>query len=553
MSMSGIDSYTGSASTTTFLVLWLASLCYSNHDARRLYDDLLKKKRYNRMVIPLGNNTGKLTIKMGIKLAQVLDVNERDQVITTNLWMIHEWLDTSLKWDPVEYGGVKTLFVPSKSIWVPDLVLYNTAEGDYTVTIMTKATLSYSGTVHWEPPVIFKSFCQMEVEFFPFDIQHCRMKFGTWAYDSVQVDLVHIWQEKFGIDELALMDMAVDLSEFHRSVEWDLLHVPAQKNSEMYPCCTHPFIDITFNLTLRRKTLFYTINLLIPCISINALTILGFYMPSDAGEKISLCISILLSLSIFQLLLMEIVPATSLTIPLMGKYILFTSVLVAICIFSTVITLNVNCRSTSKPKMPRLTRRIFLEILPRLLCMHRPKRNDELDPDDDDWIDWSTAHSELPDLSTMYKNLHRATPDTASTSSVQNMTMTSSRHNMTSTSSGLNMTTGSPRHDIKTTFVGLEDLNVNLSSFCDACADRRHNHIPPNARKALEGATFIAKHLGGENESKRIRDEWKHVALVIDRILLIVYVTVCVLGGMGLLLRAPALYDFRVPLTSDSL
>ena len=50
----------------------------------------------------------------------------------------------------------------------------------------------------------------------------------------------------------------------------------------------------------------------------------------------------------------------------------------------------------------------------------------------------------------------------------------------------------------------------------------------------------------------QVRDEWKYVALVIDRILLIVYVTVCVAGGTGLILRAPALYDFRMPLTRDS-
>ncbi len=98
----------------------------------------------------------------------------------------------------------------------------------------------------------------------------------------------------------------------------------------------------------------------------------------------------------------------------------------------------------------------------------------------------STAHSELPDLHTTYKNIHRATPDNASLSSVQNVAMTSSRHN------------------IATTFVGLQHMNVNLSGFCDACADRRHNHIPPNARKALEGATFIAKQLDGETESKRV-------------------------------------------------
>ena len=68
--------------------------------------------------------------------------------------------------------------------------LSDSADGDYTVTIMTKATLSYYGMVHWEPPVIFKSHCEIEVEFFPFDIQHCHMKFGSWSYDGFQVRVV---------------------------------------------------------------------------------------------------------------------------------------------------------------------------------------------------------------------------------------------------------------------------------------------------------------------------------------------------------------------------
>ena len=49
-------------------------------------------------------------------------------------------------------------------------------------------------------------------------------------------------------------------------------------------------------LQIRRKILYYTINLIIPCVSINILTLLVFYLPADCGEKISICISIMLSL-----------------------------------------------------------------------------------------------------------------------------------------------------------------------------------------------------------------------------------------------------------------
>ena len=51
------------------------------------------------------------------------------------------------------------------------LIYYSSADGNYEVTLMTKATLYSSGNVHWQPPAIYKSSCQMDVEFFPFDEQ----------------------------------------------------------------------------------------------------------------------------------------------------------------------------------------------------------------------------------------------------------------------------------------------------------------------------------------------------------------------------------------------
>ncbi|KAH8285951.1 hypothetical protein KR018_006121, partial [Drosophila ironensis] len=80
------------------------------------------------------------------------------------------------------------------------------------------------------------------------------------------------------------------------------MRVPAVRNEKFYSCCEEPYLDIVFNLTLRRKTLFYTVNLIIPCVGISFLSVLVFYLPSDSGEKISLCISILLSLTVFFLL-----------------------------------------------------------------------------------------------------------------------------------------------------------------------------------------------------------------------------------------------------------
>ena len=45
---------------------------WANPHAKRLYDDLLSN--YNRLIRPVENNTDHLTVKLGLKLSQLIDV-----------------------------------------------------------------------------------------------------------------------------------------------------------------------------------------------------------------------------------------------------------------------------------------------------------------------------------------------------------------------------------------------------------------------------------------------------------------------------------------------
>lgn len=170
--------------------------------------------------------------------------------------------------------------------------------------------------------------------------------------------------------------------------------MPAERHEKYYPCCAEPypgriinlsifiiifyftffyFPDIFFNITLRRKTLFYTVNLIIPCVGISYLSVLVFYLPADSGEKIALCISILLSQTMFFLLISEIIPSTSLALPLLGKYLLFTMLLVGLSVVITIIILNIHYRKPSTHKMAPWVRSFFILRLPKLLLMRVPK------------------------------------------------------------------------------------------------------------------------------------------------------------------------------------
>lgn len=246
------------------------------------------------------------------------------------------------------------------------LCLICSADGDFAVTHLTKAQVFYNGKIKWKPPAIYKSSCSIDVTFFPFDQQNCKMKFGSWTYDRAKIDLVSMASD-------------VDQMDYWESGEWVIINAVGTYNIKKYECCTEIYPDITYSFIIRRLPLFYTINLIIPCLLISCLTVLVFYLPSECAEKITLCISVLLSLTVFLLLITEIIPSTSLVIPLIGEYLLFTMIFVTLSIIITVFVLNVHHRSPRTHSMPHWVRQLFLHLVPRYLFMKRPpassKRN----------------------------------------------------------------------------------------------------------------------------------------------------------------------------------
>jgi len=79
-----------------------------------------------------------------------------------------------------------------------------------------------------------------------------------------------------------------DISSFVTNGEWDLIGVPGKKNSVTYDCCPEPYVDITFTVHIRRRTLYYFFNLIVPCVLISSMALLGFTLPPDSGEKLTL-------------------------------------------------------------------------------------------------------------------------------------------------------------------------------------------------------------------------------------------------------------------------
>ncbi|KAL4233376.1 hypothetical protein ACF0H5_008057 [Mactra antiquata] len=322
-------------------------------DEQRLYRYLMMN--YDSNTRPVYNAAHPVNVSIGITLTQIFDVDERNQVISTNIWFDQEWVDEKLKWDPSEYNGLGVFRMPCTSLWRPDIVLYNSADDYNTGYMQALAMVQSTGQVFWPPIVKLRSTCNIDITYFPFDDQVCKLKMGSWAYDGFQVDLY-------------ARDNPVDLSTFVSNGEWELIKVKAVRNVIVYPCCPEPFPDVTFYIHIRRRTLYYTYNVIIPCVMLSTLTLSGFWMRPDSGEKVTLGLTVLLAFSVFMLLVAENMPATSSFVPLIGIYLTTIMSMTSLSVILAVLTSNINHRGQKEVGVPRWLAMI-LSVLSKVMCM----------------------------------------------------------------------------------------------------------------------------------------------------------------------------------------
>jgi len=368
----------------TFVTLLMSHIGDCNQE-KELYDSILGyKSTYNKLSRPVARPIDKLWINIDIKLTGIADLNEKDQVLSTSFWIHQEWNDSSLSWRPEDFGGISEIKVPADMVWKPDMVIYNNADGDYDIVILTHVLLHSTGLVEWDAPTVYISSCDIDMEYFPFDEQKCKFKLGSWTFDGNQVDYNHIRFLPGAMEEKKVVESAIDLSEYSSSGAWDLMSTTAIKTYFYYPCCAEPYPDITYYITIRRKTLYYAVNLIIPCIGIALLTSLVFYLPTDGGERVGLGINILLALMVFLVLLADNTPPTSIAIPLITRYLVLVMLLCTLALCLTIFTCNLHLRTGDSHTLPKWMQFLFIKFFPKYLGLKARNDDEEEEEEEED-------------------------------------------------------------------------------------------------------------------------------------------------------------------------
>ncbi|KPM11642.1 nicotinic acetylcholine receptor subunit alpha 3-like protein [Sarcoptes scabiei] len=73
-----------------------------------------------------------------------------------------------------------------------------------------------------------------------------------------------------------------------------------------------------------------------------------------------------------------------------------------------------------------------------------------------------------------------------------------------------------------------------------------------DVQKAIKGIIHLADHIRRDDEDNNIIEDWKYVAMVLDRLFLWMFSLAVFCGTCGIILQAPSLYDKRVPIEAES-
>ncbi|KAM6163006.1 acetylcholine receptor subunit epsilon [Rhynchocyon petersi] len=320
---------------------------------------------YDRESRPVRGPEDTVEIKVKVTLTNLISLNEKEETLTSSVWIGIEWKDYRLDYNKDDFGGINTLRVPSELVWLPDIVLENNIDGQFGVAYDANVLISEGGFVNWLPPAIYRSTCAVEVTYFPFDWQNCSLVFRSQTYSAQEVEFA------FAVDEAgkAISKIEIDTAAYTENGEWAIDFCPGViRRHDGGAADGLGVTEVVYTLIIRRKPLFYVINIIVPCVLISGLVLLAYFLPAQAGgQKCTVSINVLLAQTVFLFLIAQKIPETSLSVPLLGRFLIFVMVVATLIVMNCVIVLNVSLRTPTTHTMSPRLRHVLLELLPRLL------------------------------------------------------------------------------------------------------------------------------------------------------------------------------------------
>ena len=184
----------------------------------------------------------KTLINMSLSVRGV-DLDEARGLFSTSGWMSLRWHDPRYPCSPDDYDGLTSVHLPFSKVWAPEVILRNSAEEE-------RFTFRQVGLVHSDGRFLYlmavhtRSGCGANFDGFPFGVQHCQLRFGSWVNTQYEVE--------YRVAE----NETVALDDFESHSGWRVMATQARIESRQYPLIEEPTNIVVFDFAFKRESYF---------------------------------------------------------------------------------------------------------------------------------------------------------------------------------------------------------------------------------------------------------------------------------------------------------
>ncbi|KAG7506623.1 5-hydroxytryptamine receptor 3A-like [Solea senegalensis] len=279
------------------------------------YQDVLNhlNLNYNNklfyMTRPVINYTTVTEVNLDLLLYAILEMKEKEQLFVPYVWITMWWNNDYISWNPDEFCGISSLSVPTEIMWKPDLTIEETIEKD-SAPPSPYVTITSRGNVELTNDQVLVSTCRMQVYRFPFDTQSCNLTFKSFIHSDEEIKLVYYGNSSAATEESREL--------MRTQSEWLFINITVTSQTIQYYSFNQTLVIYTINM--KRRSALYIVNFLLPIVFFLCLDLASFLISDSGGEKLSFKITVLLAVTVMQLILNDILPSSSNRIPLIATY-----------------------------------------------------------------------------------------------------------------------------------------------------------------------------------------------------------------------------------------
>ena len=188
-----------------------------------------------------------------------------------------------------------------------------------------------SGRVWWHPTGIIKTYCKLQLKYFPFDKYVFFLPFQKFVfikpfnYSPGNRQNCRIQLESPTLD-VRLMNLtlrpnhAVDTIMYISGETWNLLGLHGVTKINKVTRTTS-FARVEFVIRIERAKIYHLLNVILPAIFLSFVQIMFFYLPATHPQRVGSTTTTLLSVVVFQTVAASALPKTSTDVPILAIYI----------------------------------------------------------------------------------------------------------------------------------------------------------------------------------------------------------------------------------------